>query len=221
MTDMIYPGEKHIACVVLVDASASMDGKPMQELNEGLLALGEALQEDSKAYGCADICVIRFHSAVETIVPFSPAANYTAPQLSAGGATAMNGAIIAGLDAIEARKQEYKRVGVDYWRPWMFLMTDGAPTDTEKEAEAYQRLQDALNHDKINFFPMGIGTDADISKLKSYTRGGCGVVFQARKEQFKEAFVWLSKSLTAIGNSNPGVDKVELPPMSSTITVAV
>lgn len=213
-------GEKHIACVLLVDTSGSMFGRPMDELNQGLREFALALQEDDKAYGCADVCIISFNTEVKTIVPFCAAADYSAPCLSAEGLTAMNEAIITGLDAIEMRKQEYKNIGVDYWRPWMFLLTDGMPTDNGLEGDARRRLQEALQRKKINFFPMGIG-DADIPTLKSYTLDGSGLVLRAEKSRFKEAFVWLSRSMVVASHSNPYADHVDLPPTPATISIAL
>ena len=219
MYDIMNFGEKHIACVLLVDVSGSMSGQAIQELNEGLRLFGEALQSDSKAYGCADVCVVSFGSTVQQVVPFCPAAEYTPPVLTAGGMTAMNEAIITGLDYIELRKQEYKDVGVDYWRPWVFLLTDGAPTDNEFYQDAQQRLQEALGNKKINFFPMGIGAGASIQTLKKYTKDGCGMVLKASKENFQEAFVWLSSSMSVISNSDPSMNKVDLDPLPKSITV--
>ena len=126
-------GERHIACVLLVDTSGSMAGASINELNQGLLEFGNALDQDEHARGVADVCVISFNSNVETVVPFCPAANYSAPTLSAGGLTSMNEAVIAGLDAIEERKQLYRQLGCSYYRPWMFLLTDGEPTDQNME----------------------------------------------------------------------------------------
>ena len=215
MTNIMNQGEKHIACVLLVDTSGSMGGRPIAELNEGLRAFGEALQEDTKAAGCADICVISFNSTVETVVPFCSAEEYVVPVLNAGGLTAMNEAIITGLDLIEARKQEYKSIGVDYYKPWMFLLTDGEPTDGEYASDAKDRLQEALNLKKINFFPMGIGEEANTALLKAYTKDGNGAVLKAEKNHFKEAFVWLSSSLTVISNSRPDQIDASIPTPST------
>ncbi len=219
MNNIMNQGEKHIACVLLVDTSGSMSGRPIAELNEGLRAFGEALQEDEKAVGCADICVVSFNSTVETVVPFCPADEFVAPVLNAGGLTAMNEAIITGLDLIEARKQEYKSIGVDYWKPWMFLMTDGVPTDDEYAADAKDRLQEAFNLKKINFFPMGIGEGANTAVLKTYTKDGAGMVMKAEKNHFKEAFVWLSSSLSVVSNSDPTQGTGILPETPPTIIV--
>lgn len=215
---ILNPAEKHIACVLAVDVSGSMRGAPLQELNEGLKAFGEALKADDKASGCADVCVIAFNHQVTTVLPFSPASEYYVPQLSADGGTGMNEAIITALDALEMRKQDYKNIGVDYWRPWFFLMTDGNATDEEQwAADACRRLKEAVQRKKVNFFPMGIGPKADYEKLKSYTSNG--QVLKADLNRFKEAFQWLSNSLVSASNSNPSAKAMSMAPLPSTITI--
>lgn len=219
MYNIMNFGEKHIACVLLVDTSGSMSGAAIQELNEGLRLFGEALQSDAKAYGCADVCVVSFgDGGVKTEVPFCPASEYVPPVLRAGGLTPMNEAVITALDMIELRKQEYKDIGVDYWRPWIFLMTDGRPTDSEYYQDTQERLQNAFRDKKINFFPMGIG-GADVQTLRKYTSGGQGMVLKASKDNFQEAFVWLSSSMSVISNSDAERKNAPLPPLPSTITV--
>ena len=219
MPDIMNPGAKHIACVLLVDTSTSMSGAAIDELNEGLRAFGEALMSDAQASGAADVCVINFNTEVTVEVPFSPAADYVAPTLSAGGLTALNEAIITGLDAIEQQKATYRQLGVDYYKPWLFLLTDGSATDTEFDADAHQRLAEALANRKVNFFPMGIGADADIQALKSYTANGNGPVLKAEKNNFKEAFVWLSSSMAVPINSQVGEKTADLPETPPCMTI--
>ena len=219
MPDIMNPGAKHIACVLLVDTSTSMSGAAIDELNEGLRAFGEALMSDTHASGVADVCVINFNTEVTVEVPFSPAADYVAPTLSAGGLTALNEAIITGLDAIEQQKALYRQLGTDYYKPWLFLLTDGSATDTEFDADAHQRLAEALANRKVNFFPMGIGSGADIQALKSYTANGNGPVLKAEKNNFKEAFVWLSSSMAVPINSQVGEKTADLPETPPCMTI--
>lgn len=204
------PGEKHIACVVLVDTSGSMNFNPITELNKGLKTLEETLKNDLTASGCADVAVISFDSTVKTVTSFTPAVSFQAPELTAGGLTCMNEAIITGLDILEERKMLYRQLGTPYFRPWMFLMTDGAATDTDYQNAALQRLQEAITDKKVTFWAMGIGDGADIEALKKYTNGG--PVFKASANNFKEAFVWLSSSMSAIGGSIPGQKTVPIAP---------
>ena len=220
----VNSGERHVAVVILVDISGSMDGEPIAELNQGLIEFRKALEEDSLAMGRADVSIISFNSNVQTEMGFRPAAEYEAPKLTASGGTSLNGAVITGLDAIESRKAEYKVAGTDYYRPWVFLLTDGAPTDTKLEAEAKSRLRSAIENKKVVFMPMGIGANADISKLQSYYPENAKTkpVLKADAKNFKEAFVWLSKSIGVVSQSDPTVsDQVNLPPTPSIITVGL
>ena len=120
----------------------------------------------------------------------------------------MNEAIITGLDMIEQRKEIYRKIGTPYYRPWMFLLTDGTPTDLEYENDAKQRLQEAISSKKITFFPMGIGKNANIAQLKSYNNNG--LVLKAEASHFAEAFVWLSSSMAITANSRPGAEKIKM-----------
>lgn len=220
MGDQIIPeniGEQHIACVLLVDTSGSMGGAPIKELNEALAKFGEVLQNDTRASGCADVCVIAFNKQVNIVVPFCPAVEYTAPVLQANGMTAMNEAIITGLDHLEQRKELYRRCGTPYYRPWMFLLTDGEPTDREYENDAKQRLSEAITAKKVTFFPMGIGSQANTDILKSYNNGG--MVLKADASHFAEAFVWLSSSMAITANSSPGTEKIKMPQAPAEIEI--
>ena len=205
-------GETHVPCVLLLDASKSMEGNPIRELNKGLQKFDEALREDHLALGRAEVNVIVFNSEVHEVTHFMPASKFESPVLTAGGCTSMNEAIIKGLQVLEQRKDVYYSYGIDYYRPWMFLLTDGYATDPELEDEAIKTLRDYQKGKKVTFFPMGIGDKADFGKLSEYTADGTGLVFKAEKDNFASCFVWLSKSIRAIAHSDHNQD-VPLPPV--------
>lgn len=220
---IINQGEWHIPVVILVDTSGSMSGEPIAELNRGLIEFCRAIQNDSLAMGRAEVSIISFNSSVRTEMSFRPAVDYEAPTLTAGGLTAMNEAVEAALDAIEARKAEYRAQGVSYYRPWLFLLTDGAPTDDELEGEAKRRLRNAIESKKVKYIPMGIGAFADTQKLRSYYPEDADIakpVLKARADNFKEAFSWLSNSIGVVSHSNPNTtSKVQSPPIPNTLTI--
>lgn len=213
----INHGEAHLPCVLLVDTSESMKGGSIIELNRALKIFVDVLRRDSQALGRVEVCVISFNSNVEITVPFMPAENFTSPTYSAGGLTCMNEAILTALDSIEARKSDYRVSHIRYYRPWIFLLTDGYATDDESyKSETLNRLQDYRNNKKINFFPMGIGESADYIALKEYA--GNGVVLKATEENFSDAFVWLSTSLSIISHSNPD-DRLQTAEIPRTIEI--
>lgn len=217
-------GERHIPAILLVDKSGSMQGAPINELNQGLIEFGQALEADSLAQGRADICIIGFDSNVQVEVGFRPATEYTAPTLSAGGCTALNEAIEVALDTLEERKKLYHAQGVEWYRPWLFVLTDGEATDTERESAAISRLRTAIENKKVVYMPLAVGPHANKRKLQEYypTNAPSKHVLSASASNFKEAFVWVSNSLGVVAHSNPQVQNdVTLPPTPPSIQVGI
>ena len=187
----INPQEIHLTCIVLADGSASTEGKPNEELNKVLQLIGEVLNEDGLAAGCCEVSIISFASEVKIEVGFRAASQYEAPHIAANGCTAMNEAINTALDALEARRQEYKENGIIYYRPWLFVLTDGHPTDTHLEAGTRSRLQEYISRKKVNYIPICIG-DANIEHLKSYYPDTVqNKTVLTDSESFRDLFVWL------------------------------
>lgn len=190
-------GEMHLPCVVLVDTSGSMSGST-EQLHNGLVELGEALDEQAK--GRVEFCIVAFDDKARIVQPFGPAYDYVAPELSCGGMTAMHEAVDFALGELEARKSQYKENCVSYYRPWIFLLTDGGATDSDNGA--FGRLIQSQRDKHCTFFSVGIGNGVDWSLLKSLNIDG--KTLKASKENFEGAFVWLSNSLTKVSSSNPG-----------------
>ena len=220
----VNPGERHIAVALVVDTSTSMMGRPIEELNRGLQEFGQALLEDDLALGRADITIISFNSTVQTEMGFMPAVDYQAPKLAAGGLTSLNEAIDTALNALDDRKTLYRNIGMTYYRPWLFVLTDGEASDDEREGATKARLREYIEKKRVVYMPMGIGERANKEKLADYYPEDAEVrtVLSADAKSFKEAFVWLSNSISVISNSDPTVSKeVTLPQTPSNITVGI
>jgi uncharacterized protein YegL len=110
----------------------------------------------------------------------------------------MGEAINMALDMVRQRKDTYKQKGVSYYRPWIFLITDGAPTD-EWQAAA-QRVKAEENAQAVSFFAVGV-EDADMQILSQVSVREPAML---NGLQFKEMFVWLSQSLASVSQSQLG-----------------
>lgn len=199
---------QRLPCVLLLDGSGSMDGEPINELNAGLRILEEELKKDDIASQRVQLLVIRFGGEnVEVLTDWTDAMDFTAPNVTASGRTPMGQAVRTGLAKLEEQKTRYRANGVPYNRPWVFLITDGGPTDTGWPTAASECLA-AEQMGKFVFFGIGVGPDADLSTLQQFSTRA-PVRMQGIK--FREMFVWLSKSTSSASKAAPGA-KVQLAP---------
>lgn len=199
--------EQRLACMLLLDTSSSMSNGRIDRLNEGVRTLLESLKEDELASKRVDLAIITFASDVTLVQDFSNPDQWEAPRFEANGVTNMGEAIVQALDRLESRKQEYKGNGIAYYRPWLFILTDGMPTDSTELAA--QRLRRAQDLKQVKVFPVGIGDEIGFDELKRIM-GATPV--KLNESKWSEMFVWLSRSVTAVSHSQDTGEQVALPP---------
>ena len=185
---------QRLPCVLVLDGSGSMAGTPINELNEGLKILERELKNDDTAAQRVQLMVIRLgdNNAVEVLTNWTDAIDFSAPRLEANGVTPLGDAMLMALDKIEEQKENYRDHDIPYNRPWIFLITDGIPTDLNWENAAAECRQ-AEGDNKVVIFTIGTA-DADFEALKKFS-GRSPVKLDGLK--FKELFVWLSRSASS------------------------
>ncbi len=177
---------------------------PIDELNEGVKLFYDAIRDDETAMYSAEIAIITFGGSEQLVEDFANIERQpNVPTFTANGGTPMGEAINLALDCLEKRKQEYKDKGVDYFQPWLVLMTDGAPNGSSSELDrAINRTVDMVNTKKLTIFPIGIGNDADMNVLAKFSPKRSPLKLKGMN--FKEFFQWLSQSVSRTSQSMPG-----------------
>lgn len=193
--------EPRCPCVLLLDTSGSMDGTPIHELNAGLIAFREDLRKDELAMLRVEIAIITFGGTARVVQDFVTAGEFTPPTLEVSGNTPMGAGINLALDILDTRKQGYKANGLPYYRPWIFLVTDGEPTDGALWQAAAQRIQTAETAKKIAFFAVGVA-GADMKCLAQINPLRSPVALQGLA--FRDMFLWLSASMKSVSHSEVG-----------------
>ena len=175
-----------------------MYGEPIGELNEGLAVFADELKKDPLASLRVEVAIITFGSTAEVAQDFITADQFQAPTLVANGTTKMSAGIDLALDKIEERKQMYRDNGIDYYRPWLFLLTDGAPTEEQEVVNsASTRLKQAESEKRVAAFSVGVeGADMDTLTEMSPRRP-----MMLKGLEFKNMFVWLSQSMSRVSGS--------------------
>jgi len=189
--------EPRCPCLLLLDTSGSMRGKPIDELNAGIRQFRDELFTDEMAQKRVEIAVVGF-GPVQTLSDFQTPDVFQPPILTASGDTPIGGAIEVGLNLLDQRKQVYRNNGVTYYRPWVFLITDGGPTDYWQAAAERVKQGELANH--FSFFSVGVeGARMDIlSQISSREP------VKLQELRFRDLFKWLSNSLTAVSKSQVG-----------------
>ena len=213
--DLVLNSEPRCPCLLLLDTSGSMRGKPMAELNAGLRTFEQELKSDHMAAQRVEVAIITF-GPVRVVQDFQTADMFQAPNLETTGDTPMGSAIMQGLDILESRKSAYRQAGVSCYRPWVFLITDGAPTDRWQEAAERVRSGDNPQRKAFSFFAVGV-EGADMRQLAAICSPD-RPPFPLRGLSFRELFVWLSSSLGGVARSQPG-QTVALPAPAGWLSV--
>lgn len=213
------------ACVLLLDTSGSMDKQPIAALNEGLRAFQEDIRQDELAQRRTEIAVVTFGcGGVQVFSPitgdmqpidvpladdkvFIVARDFEAPRLAADGLTPMGQAVHYGLDLVRKRKDEYKASGIPYFRPWVFLVTDGEPTDSYESA--VRRVHAEVASNQLLFFAVGVPPLANMERLTEIAPSGTPPV-QLDGLKFSEMFLWVSRSQQIVSRSQVGM-QIPLP----------
>lgn len=191
------------ACVLILDTSGSMQGKPIDALNAGLVTLQNALLHDEIAKKRVEIAVVEFNSNIRVVQDFVTAEQFQPPTLTATGLTELAGGVSQGLDLLRRRKRQYANNGVPYYRPWAFLITDGQAQNYEQVAA---RIRTEETQKQVAFFAVGVDGADEESLRKISVRPH--KMLAALK--FNDLFLWLSRSLGNVARTPVGdMDSVE------------
>ena len=148
---------------ILLDCSESMVGETIDSVQDGLDMLLRQLRSDPQALETAWVSIITFSRDAEQLVPLTALADIQTPQLKVRPGTSLGKALSLLRNCIEGEVKTGTKDRKGDYRPLVFLLTDGQPTD---DWRAVKQAVDRLTNPRIaNFYAIGCGDDVDYDML--------------------------------------------------------
>lgn len=211
---------RRLPVYLLLDTSGSMHGEPIEAVKNGVQVLVSTLRQDPYALETAYLSIITFDSTPKQIVPLTELSMFQMPDIQASGTTSLGGALslLSTKMDTEVTKTTFEQKGD--WKPLVFIMTDGEPTDDFRKGLAEFKKQ------KFGMVvACAAGQGANTNTLKEITE----VVVQldtADSATIKAFFKWVSASVStgsqkieASGQEVSGLSELPPPPPEVNIVV--
>jgi uncharacterized protein YegL len=212
--------QRRLPVYLLLDCSESMAGPAIEAVTRGVNALVTELRGNPLALETAYLSVITFAREAKQVVPLTELLQFQLPKLSVRTGTSLGAALRVMLQCLKKDVVTSTPTTKGDYKPLVFLLTDGQPTDDWQPAADAVR---AANNPRVaNIYAIGCGPDVDLDVLRSIT----DIVLQMPQltpEAFRKFFVWLSASVQSASarlETGGGKEPINMPNLPSGIEVA-
>lgn len=212
--DLFLNPEQRCPCVLVLDTSASMmDKGKLDALNDGLRHFERCISNDRVARNRVEVSIVTFGGTVQELQSFATIDRCNFPSLTCSGNTPMGEAVEKAISLVNNRRRTLMSSNVPMVRPWIWMITDGLPTD--KWTTAAKKIEEGERNEKFSFFAIGVD-DADIETLEKLS---VRPPAKLNGIQFEDMFLWLSVSLSTASGMKPG-EATQLEPTTNWGAVA-
>jgi len=199
---------RRLPVYILLDTSGSMRGEPIHSVNVGLHAMLSTLRQDPYALESVHLSIITFDIEARVFLPLTPLEQVKIADVEVRGATFMGAALNLLIDCVDREVRKSTADSKGDWRPLVFLMTDGSPSDLEAYRQA---IPEVKKRNFASILACAAGPKAKQEYLLELTDR---VVTMDTMDSaaFAGFFKWVSASVSA-GSSSAGISgQVSLPP---------
>jgi uncharacterized protein YegL len=211
---------RRLPVYLLLDCSGSMMGEPIEAVKNGVQVMVSTLRNNPQAIETAYLSVITFDSSARQIIPLTELSNFQMKDIQPTGTTSLGEALKVLSNCIDNEVAKTTSETKGDWKPLVFIMTDGMPTDNWKEGlSEFQKRRVGI------IVACGAGSGADTSVLKSITDNVVSLE-TADTQSISKFFQWVTASIgvstTKVEDGGKEVAGInELPPPPSELNIVV
>lgn len=211
---------RRLPVYLLLDTSGSMSGEPIEAVKNGVQVMISSLRQNPQAIETAYLSVITFNSAATQLIPLTDLASFQMQEIKASGTTSLGEALSLVSRCIDNEVQQTTTEKKGDWKPLVFIMTDGVPTDNWQNGLAeFKRRKVAFT------VACAAGSGADTNVLKQITDNVVSLD-TADGNSIAKFFAWVTASIgvssTKVEDSGKEVTGInELPPPPSELNIVV
>lgn len=212
---------RRLPVYLLLDTSGSMYGEPIEAVKNGVQVLVSTLRSDPYALETAYLSIITFNSTAQQLTPLTELANFQQPEIEASGCTSLGAALSLLAQKVDQEVTKTTPEVKGDWKPLVFIMTDGVPTDDITQGLA------AFKNCKFGMVvACAAGKGADQNVLKKITESVVSLD-TADSATIKSFFKWVSASISTSsmkveeGGRDMSGTLNELPPPPPEVNIVV
>jgi len=212
---------RRLPVYIAIDTSGSMRGEPIESVNVGLQAMLNAMRQDPYALDSVHLSVLTYDIDVKVLFPLTALELVQMPTVTCpdSGPTHLGEALKTIVSCFDRDVRQSNSEGVADWRPMLFVMTDGAPSDVMLFNEMVEEV-------KKRSFAHVIACAAGPKAKQEYLQKFADQVVSldtTDSASFAAFFKWVSGSVTA-GSASAGISSDQgdvLPPPPDEVQVVV
>lgn len=211
---------RRLPVYLLLDTSGSMSGEPIEAVKNGVQVMISSLRQNPQAIETAFISVITFDSTAQQLIPLTDLASFQMVDIKASGVTALGEALKLVANKIDTEVAKTTAEQKGDWKPLVFIMTDGIPTDDwQAGLTEFKKRKTAFT------VACGAGSGSDLNILKQITDNVVSLD-TADSASIGKFFQWVTASIgvtsTKVEDSGKEVQGLnELPPPPSELNIVV